>query len=129
TGFGPTANYTGTLGLSILQGSSFLNVTTQSDRDWGSGSTRYEDVHQAYMALLGSFARPALGRLPVAAASGAPQTAQAQPVAQPNAQPAATPTSGGAGAGGAIAGGALGLLLGAAALLGVALQRSAAGAK
>lgn len=64
SGLGDKAIYTGDAELSVLRGTSYVNVNTQSDMDWGDGNTRYEDVHQKYLALLVAFAKTALARMP-----------------------------------------------------------------
>lgn len=64
SGIGDKAIYTSGGELSVLRGTSFVNVSTQSDRDWGDGNTRYEDVHQKYLSLLVDLAKDALARMP-----------------------------------------------------------------
>ena len=64
SGIGDKAVYRGGSDLSVLRGTTFINVTTRGDRDWGDGNTRYEDVHQKYLSVLVAFARDALARAP-----------------------------------------------------------------
>lgn len=66
TGVGDKAIFNGASSdLSVLRGTAFVNVATQSDLDWGEGTRRYEDVHEKYLAVLADFARAVLGRIPV----------------------------------------------------------------
>ena len=65
SGVGDSAVYGGAASdLSVLRGTSYVNVTTTGDRDWGDGNVRYEDVHQKYLSVLVSFAKAALARMP-----------------------------------------------------------------
>lgn len=65
SGVGDSAVYGGAASdLSVLRGTSYVNVTTTGDRDWGDGSVRYEDVHQKYLSVLVAFAKAALARMP-----------------------------------------------------------------
>lgn len=121
-GLGDKAIYTGGQELSVLQDSSFINVSTQSHRDWGAGTKRYEDVHQQYLKILQGFARPALQRLPGAAAAPAPtQAAQTRPAPAAASAPRPAP---GASLPSALIGAIAGLALGALALLGIAARRT-----
>ena len=65
TGVGDKAIYGGAAGdLSVLRGSTYVNVAVQGDNDWGNGTTRYEDVFQKYLSILVAFAQDALARAP-----------------------------------------------------------------
>lgn len=65
SGVGDSAVYGGAASdLSVLRGTSYVNVTTTGDRDWGDGNVRYEDVHQKYLSVLIAFAKAALARMP-----------------------------------------------------------------
>ena len=65
TGVGDSAVYGGAASdLSVLRGTSYVNVTTTGDRDWGDGNVRYEDVQQKYLSVLIAFAKAALARMP-----------------------------------------------------------------
>ncbi len=46
-----------------FQGTRFMDVSTQSDRDWGDGNVRYEDVHLKFISILVAFAQSALPRM------------------------------------------------------------------
>ena len=63
-GLGDKAIFTAGSEVSVLSGARFINVHATGDYDWGSGSTRYEDVHQKVIAVLVAFARTALPRMP-----------------------------------------------------------------
>ncbi len=116
--------------LSVLQGSSYLQVGPNGGYDFGR-EAKYQAVQQKWLAILEAFARPALQRIsasaasPAATAQPAPQSQaaqQAQPLGQPQ-ERSASERSAGPNVPGGLIGAIAGLLVGALAILGIAAQQ------